>query len=93
MYDRSFPSEIEVIDRWEHGVGWMVHPDETARRASHAIQGNDGVWIFDPLDGPGVEELISDVGPVAGVALLSNHHARDAALFADRHGVPVHLPG
>lgn len=92
MYDRSSPSEIEVIDRWENGVGWMVHPNEIARRSSHAIQGNDGVWVFDPLDGPGVDDLITDLGSVAGVALLSNHHSRDADRFAERHGVSIHLP-
>lgn len=92
MYDRSASTEIEVVDRWENGAGWIAHPDEKARRASHAIAGDDGVWVFDPLDGPEVDEHITALGSVAGVALLSNHHSRDAATFAERYDVAVHLP-
>lgn len=92
MYDRSASTEIEVIDRWDGGVGWLAHPEEASRRASHAIQGDDGVWVFDPLDGPGVQELLDETGPVAGVAVLSSHHSRDADIFADRYDVSVHLP-
>lgn len=92
MYDRSDSTGIEVIDRWDNGVGWLAHPDEDAQRASHAIVGDDGVWIFDPLDGPQIDDLIEEYGSVAGVALLSNTHARDATAFAKRYDVPVHLP-
>lgn len=92
MYDRSDSTGIEVIDRWADGFGWMAHPEERARRASHAIAGEDGVWVFDPLDGPGVQEQLAELGSVAGVAVLSSHHSRDTAVFAERHDVPVHLP-
>lgn len=92
MYDRSESTGIEVVDRWDGGVGWLAHPDEDAQRASHAIVGEDGVWIFDPLDGPGVDELLGEFGSVAGVALLSNTHARDATAFAKRYDVSVHMP-
>jgi hypothetical protein len=92
MYDRSASADIEVVDEWDHGVGWVAHPDEQSRRASHAIRGDDGVWVFDPLDGPGVDKRISELGSVAGVALLSSHHSRDAGTVAERHDVGVHLP-
>lgn len=92
MYERSESTGIAVIDRWDDGVGWLAHPDEDAQRASHVIVGDDGMWIFDPLDGPGVDDLIEEFGSVAGVALLSNTHARDAAAFAERYDVPVHMP-
>lgn len=92
MYDRSHSSEIEVIDQWENGVGWMAHPHEGAQRASHAIRGEDGVWVFDPLDGPGVQNYIDELGTVAGVTVLSSHHSRDAARFAERYDVSVRLP-
>lgn len=92
MYDRSASTGIEVIDQWDAGFGWIAHPEEDSRRASHAIRGEDGVWVFDPLDGPGVEDRLSELGTVAGVAVLSNYHARDAGVFAERHGVSVHVP-
>lgn len=92
MYERSASSGIEIVDRWPDGIGWMAHPEESAQRTSHAIRGQDGVWVFDPLDGPGVEERLNDLGDVAGVAVLSSHHSRDSAVFAARHDVAVHLP-
>lgn len=92
LYDRSTPTRIKVIDEWENGFRWMPHPEETTKRASHAILGSDGVWVFDPLDAPGIQDRIEKLGSVAGVAVLSNYHSRDATVFAERHGVPVHLP-
>lgn len=92
-YERSSPTGLEVIDEWDGGVGWLPHPDEDGRRACHALRGsNGGVWLFDPLDAPGVHELVRDLGPVVGVAVCSNWHARDAGAFARRYDVPVYLP-
>lgn len=87
MYTRSSPADPQVIDRWNGGVGWIAHPEEGGRRASHAVRGDDGVWLFDPIDAPGVDDLIAEVGDVAGVAVLSSFHARDADAFARRHDV------
>lgn len=92
MYDRSTSTEIEVIDRWENGFGWFAHPDELGSRASHAIQGEDGVWVFDPVDGAGVDDHLDDLGTVAGIVVQCQYHARDAASFSERYDVPVHLP-
>jgi hypothetical protein len=93
MYDRGPPTSYEVIDEWADGVGWFAHPAETGQRASHAVVGDDGgVWIFDPLDAPGIDDLLGTLGAVAGVVVLSNYHVRDADAIADRHGVPVYLP-
>lgn len=78
--------------RWEGGVEWLVHPEETMERASHALATDEGVYLVDPLDAPGVEDLVAEYGDVAGVVLLSNYHTRDAGLFARRHDVPVHVP-
>ena len=91
-YERTDSTGHQVIDRWRDGVGWLAHPDEDGRRASHAIAGDDGVWLFDPLDAPGVDELIAELGDVAGVAVLSSYHARDASAFAARHDVAMHVP-
>jgi hypothetical protein len=86
------PIEYEEIDRWMGGVGWIAHPDETMQRASHALLTDDGVWLVDPIDAPGIDSLIEEFGDVAGVLVLSSHHTRDADAVAERHGVPVTLP-
>jgi hypothetical protein len=91
MYARSESIECRPIDRFDGGVGWLAHPEEGGQRASHAIRGDDGVWLIDPLDAPGVDDLLAEVGEVAGVAVLSAYHARDADIFAERYGV-VHVP-
>lgn len=93
MYHREESKAYLEIDRWERGVGWIAHPEEDGLRTSHAIVGEDGgVWVIDPLDAPGVDELLGEFGEVAGVAVLSNYHARDAGVVAARHDVPVYLP-
>jgi hypothetical protein len=94
VYDRSPADELGVVDRWADGVGWVAHPDEGGRRASHAVKPpeSDGVWILDPLDAPGVDDLLADLGDVVGVAVCSDYHARDAATFARRYDVPVTVP-
>jgi hypothetical protein len=95
MYDRDTSTDFETIDQWDSGVGWIAHPDEEGFRASHAIVGDSGdVWVIDPIDAPGVDDLLADLGTgeVAGVAVLSNYHARDAGVIADRYDVPVYLP-
>jgi len=61
-------------------------------RASHALATTDGVWLVDPIDAAGVDDLVAGCGEVGGVVVLSNHHARDADVFAERHDVPVTPP-
>jgi hypothetical protein len=88
----EYATEYEEVDRWDGGVGWIAHPDEFMQRASHTLKTDDGVWLIDPIDAEGVDELVAEYGEVAGVVLLSNYHTRDADVFADRHGVSVYLP-
>ncbi|WP_136687940.1 hypothetical protein [Halorhabdus amylolytica] len=92
IYDRGAATDPAIIDRFDGGVGWIAHPDEAGRRASHAIRGEEGVWLFDPLEAPGVEDLLADLGDVVGVAVCSNWHTRDADIFADRFDVPIFVP-
>jgi hypothetical protein len=94
VYVREDSTEIEEIDRWENGVGWLAHPDEPGQRVSHAVRGDDGVWILDPIDGPGTDELVERVGDgeVAGVGVCSGFHTRDSEVFARRYGVEIHVP-
>lgn len=93
MYERDAPPRPLVVDEWDEGFGWIAHPDEDARRASHAVRGDDGgVWLLDPLDAPGLERVLGGLGDVEGVVTLSSYHTRDAAEFADRYDVPVYVP-
>lgn len=84
------PREFDFVE-WSDGMSWLV-TGETGRRASHAIVCENDVWLFDPLDAPGVRDRIADLGEVAGVAVLSNYHTRAAGEFAERYGVPVSVP-
>jgi hypothetical protein len=85
-------SELREIDRFEGGVGWIAYPEETMQRASHALVGDDGVWLVDPVDADDLDDLLAELGEVAGVAVLLDRHGRDASAIAERHGVDVHRP-
>jgi hypothetical protein len=85
-------ADFREIDRSDSGVGWIAHPEETMERASHALVVDDDVWLVDPVDAEGLDDLLADLGTVAGVVVLLDRHERDAARLARRHGVSVHLP-
>ena len=80
------------IDRFDGGVGWIAHPEETMQRASHALEVDGEVWIIDPVDAEGVDDLLAEFGEVAGVVIGLDRHKRDAARVANRHDVNVYLP-
>lgn len=96
----SGSASVQPINRHEGGVGWIAYPDEEMERASHAVVGRDeesdtgepDVWVFDPVDGEGVDDLLADLGSVAGVVLGLDRHKRDAAAIARRHDAAVHVP-
>lgn len=88
----SGTSDVREIDRFDEGVGWIAYPEEGMQRASHALASDEGVWLVDPVDADGVEEIFADFGEVAGVAVLLDRHGRDAVTFAERHDVSVYAP-
>lgn len=89
----SGSTEYREIDRWDGGVGWIAYPKEDMQRASHAVVGDDGgVWLFDPVDAPGLDDLLAEFGDVAGVVVGLDRHTRDAAEIATRHGASVYVP-
>jgi hypothetical protein len=88
----SGQSELREIDRWEGGVGWIAYPDEGMQRASHAFVADDGVWVVDPVDADGLDDLLAEFGEVAGVVVMLDRHKRDSATIANRHDVPVYVP-
>lgn len=85
-------TDYEEIDRWAGGVGWIAHPEEDMQRASHAIVDDGDVWVIDPVDAPGIDDLLAELGDVQGVVVLLDRHTRDAAAVANRHDVEVYLP-
>ena len=85
-------ARLHEIDRWEGGAGWIAHPDEDMRRASHALAVDGEVWVTDPVDAPGLDEFLSEFGDVAGAVVCLDRHERDAAAIARRHDVPVYVP-
>lgn len=85
-------AEYREIDRWDGGVGWLAYPDEEMQRASHAVVGDDGgVWLFDPVDSEGLDDLVAEYGEVSGVVVGLDRHERDAAKLARRHDVSVYV--
>lgn len=82
---------FRVIDDWDGGVGWIADPDESMERASHAIEGERGLWLVDPVDCEGLDEWLADYGSVAGVIICLDRHKRDADAIAARHEVAIHL--
>ena len=85
-------TDLVTIDRFDGGVGWLAHPDERMQRASHALSTDDGVWLVDPVDADGLDDLLAEEGDVAGVVILLDRHKRDAARLANRYDVAVHIP-
>ncbi len=84
--------DLRAVDRFDDGVGWIAYPDEGMRRASHAVASEGEAWVLDPVDAAGVDDLVADVGSVAGVVTCLDRHWRDAAAVARRHDVAVHVP-
>ena len=83
---------IGELTDWDGGFSWIARPDEDARRASHALRTDAGVWVVDPVDAEGLDAQLDDAGDVAGVVVLQDRHTRDAAAVARRHDVPVVAP-
>lgn len=89
----SGAGELTVTDRFEGGIGWIAHPDETMQRAAHAVESDGKLWIIDPVDVAGVDDLFDEYADPAGVVVLLDRHKRDSAAIANRHDVPVYVPG
>ena len=81
-----------AVVEFEGGSTWIADPNELIQRASHALVLEEGVWLIDPVDAPGIADLVDDLGPVAGVVVLLDRHKRDAAAFANRYGCSVWIP-
>lgn len=85
-------ASITVLDRWGGGLSWVAHPDEEMHRTSHALVEDGDVWLVDPVDGTDLDDILADLGTVAGVTVLTNSHGRNAEAIARRHDVAIHVP-
>jgi hypothetical protein len=81
--------DISVTYRRDWGAGWIAAEPRVMQRACHALAHEGGVWLVDPVDGEGLEELIAPLGRIRGVLQLLDRHGRDCAALARRHGVPL----
>jgi hypothetical protein len=77
---------IARLDEYAFGLSWLM--DEPARRTSHALRADRGVWLVDPVDHPDAMERVAALGDPAGVLQLIDRHNRDCAAIARRLGVP-----
>jgi hypothetical protein len=84
------PIELTFGPSRAWGRAWIASRPGYMRRASCALVDAGRVWLIDPVDGPGLEEALAELGEVVGVVRLIDRHARDGAVLADRHGVPLH---
>jgi hypothetical protein len=79
---------VRFCDEFEAGFGWVE--EGRLQRASHALELDGGVLIFDPVDDPGIDERIRALGEPTAVVQLLDRHARDCATVAERLGI-LHL--
>jgi hypothetical protein len=84
--------DLRTVAEWDGGLTWQAYPDEEMQRASHALVAGDDVWVVDPVDAPGLDDLLAGLGSVAGVVVGLDRHKRDCAAVARRHDVAVHVP-
>jgi hypothetical protein len=85
-------TDFEEIDSDDDGIGWIAYPEETLRRASHALAVDGDVWLVDPVDAEGLDDLLAEHGEITGVVVLLDRHTRDSAQIANRHDVSVWVP-
>jgi hypothetical protein len=87
------PAAIEVYPLDDRGsVAWLLGAGDPAQRASSAIVTGAGTLVVDPVDGDGLDALLSGLPHVIGVVTLLDRHQRDAAVIAERLGAPRLTP-
>jgi hypothetical protein len=83
--------EVHLLDA-RGSVAWLLGAGDPAQRASSAIVADAGTLVVDPVDGDGLDALLSGLPPVIGVVTLLDRHQRDAAVIAERLGAPRLTP-
>lgn len=73
-------------------ISWSFDASSLYPRTSTAISVDGGCLLIDPVDGPGLDDLVSPLGDVVGVCTLLGRHQRDGAKIASRLGCPRLVP-
>lgn len=85
---------LQVTWRSDFGVSWTPEGDTGMELHSHALRDGDDLWIIDPLDGDGLDEILAELGGTRRhVLVLLDRHLRDAEAVARRHGATLHVVG
>jgi hypothetical protein len=84
-------TDVRFVDEMPFGFGWIALEPRFTQRCSHALATEGGVWVIDPVNGPGVLERIRELGEPAGVLVLFGRHERDSAEVAEQLGVPRYV--
>lgn len=77
---------LGLCDEFEGGFGWTE--SGFLERTSHALEVGGAVLVFDPVDIPGIDERIRELGEPGAVVQLLDRHERDSIAVAARLGVP-----
>ena len=56
---------VDIVDAFDGGFGWQAQPEESLQRASHALATDDGLWLLDPVDAPGLDAELAARSPGA----------------------------
>ncbi|MCW2959697.1 MAG: hypothetical protein JWM90_84 [Thermoleophilia bacterium] len=84
---------VAVTHRFPRGISWTRGGPALLECRSHALVDDDGgVWLVDPIDGPGLDAELAPLGRVVGVIVLLDRHLRDAPAVARRHGARLLVP-
>ncbi|MBC7643592.1 MAG: hypothetical protein H7123_00595 [Thermoleophilia bacterium] len=88
------PKQLEVLSRTDDTISWRNAGDGIMACAGHAVRDDDGrVWIFDPVDGDQLDDLISELGDdIAAVIVLLDRHLRGSVEVAARLDVDLWFP-
>lgn len=93
MDDDRTMQRVTECDRFQDGITWTLEGESLLACRAHALVDDDGgVWLVDPIDGDGLDELVAPLGGVAGVVVLLDRHLRDAPAIAARHAAPLLVP-
>ena len=80
---------MRIVDQIPQATGWIA--EERMARASHALEVDGRVRLFDVVDWAELDDRVRELGEPAGIVQLLDRHNRDCATVARRLGVPHHV--